>query len=103
MLVTTEIIKRETVTKEIALPFYSKDFTNHYMVNEDQSVLSVYCSKGEKVFSSITLADKGAVTSQLSAALGCEQITEEEFEEVLKRTVEHMDNIISSISQKQTA
>lgn len=94
MYIVTEIIKKEKVTKEISLPYHTKSSLTYYRINEDQSVLSVFCNYG---YSSISVAGKDNCPHLHEQALQADPCSAEEVEEAIKRTLENMDTIVNSV------
>jgi hypothetical protein len=103
MLVTTYVTKTEQISKEIKLPYYSKEgrfATNYYRINEDESVLVAFTNTSNS-YVSVELSTKDSGATHFGSALSGEPISEQEFLDVLQRAVNRMDTILSSLSKTE--
>jgi hypothetical protein len=101
MLVTTYVTKTEQISKEIKLPYYSKDgqfATNYFRINEDESVLIAYANHNNN-YVSVELSTKDSGATHFGKAVSGEPISEQEFLDVLQRAINRMDTVLSSLSK----
>jgi hypothetical protein len=99
MTITQEITRKETVVKEIELPYYSKNDNTYFRINEDESVLKVFVMDN---YANITYSCKGySAASYFREAVSSEPCSKKEMETVIVQALYFMEQGIGDLKKKK--
>lgn len=91
MKIKTTIIKTETIEKDIALPYFSRNGHNHFCIlGEDEIIICDYTEYSSDIKPSVYLRFVGGV--MLDEAMRGEEITQSEFNAVYVRCIEFIQS-----------
>src|SRR5438128_12676136 len=100
MTITQEVTRKETVVKQIDLPYYSNSGSTFYRINEDESVLKVYINED---YANITLSKKSEYfpATNFRDAVEAPECTKSEMESAAIQAVEFIEQNIADLKRKK--